>query len=120
MLSQTEATYIASHFNVYDHNWMFYEELLGEAFFDRDVLSYCDGSAIYLAAFSLRSPGHCFERQKILDYASSASEHFKGTNVRLINIWGQFEDLPEKFGEYSLCRQSDYYANMFDSIFNVN
>ena len=88
-------------------------------------MSYCDGSGLYLAAFALKEPGFIFNPQKIIEYLGQAIEYFSGGKIVFINIWGQFNDLPEYFTsvdgrEFYLSQQSDYYDDMFDSIFDVS
>jgi hypothetical protein len=125
MLSPDQSDYVAAHFNVYEHNWPFYEELLGESLLLNDILSYCDGSGLYLASFALKEPGFIFDPKRIVEYADQAIEYFSGSKIAFINIWGQFNDLPTNFKsmngqELYLSKQSDYYVDMFDSIFDIN
>jgi hypothetical protein len=125
MLSSDQSTYVAAHFNVYEHNWPFYEELLGESLLLEDVIAYCDGAGLYLAAFALKEPGFIFEPEVIVDYIGQALNYFAGGKILFINVWGQFFDLPKQLKssrncDFFLCEQSDYYEDMFDSIFDVS
>jgi hypothetical protein len=124
MLSSDQSAYVASRFNVYDHNWAFYEELLGESFLLENVLSYCDGAGLYLAAFSLSKAGQIFESNQVIEYLNRAFDCLRGGEPNFINIWGRFQDLPNRLAfpsgaEFHLLDQSEYYSDMFDSIFDV-
>lgn len=124
MLTPSEAARISSHFNIYEHNWQFYQELLGEAVLLDDVLAYCDGSGLYLSAFPLSDARASLTAPQVLDALQAAFRRFPEAGIAFINIWGRFEDLPagcssEDGTDYVLAEQSDYYEAMFETIFDV-
>jgi hypothetical protein len=124
MLTAEQDRFIAKNFNIYEHNWKFYEALLGEANLVDDTLCYCDGSGLYLAAFSLEKPYREFSDDEISKRLASAIQKYPRADISFINIWGQFKQLARNFavgasGDLYLCEQSEYFETGFETIFNV-
>jgi hypothetical protein len=125
MLTSEEAQHVYSNFNIYDQNWQFYENILGECNLLDDALCYCDGTGLYLAAFSLKTPGKQFTWHQIKANLTRAFELYKSSEIRFINIWGQFDDvpctceLPSSQTSFALCQQSNY-TDFFDTIFDLD
>ncbi len=124
MISQEEAAYITERFSVYEHNWSLYSRILGTPALVDDMLCYCDGMAVYVAAFPLSRPGAELSSEEAVALIEGAIKRFPRATIGLINIWGRFSDLPLKssFGEsreFNLISQSEYYLEGFDSVFDV-
>ena len=125
MISQDQANFVAEHFNIFEHNWSFYEDVLGESCLLGDILAYCDGAGIYLPAFSLRSSGYEFTAGEIAHFVEQAFQHFSQVQpTRFIDVWGQFCDLPPVYRsqdgrQYTLYVQTAYQEESFDSIFDL-
>jgi len=125
MLSSEDQDIIKKNFNIYEHNWRYYEEFLGEALLLDDVVVYSDGRGIFFPAFSLSRPGYEFTYTEIADYIKRACDSFKNCRMEFVDLWGQFGTLPAKYAMpdgqiFSLLSQSDYHEDGFESVFDLH
>lgn len=122
MLTAGDVKFVADRFNIYDHNWRFYRDLLGDVVLVEDVLAYCDGAGLYLAAFSLERPGAAYQGEEIAALIIAAARRFPGRQIRFVNVWGRFEDPPTDLTletPLTLHEMSDYFETAFDTVFDL-
>jgi hypothetical protein len=122
MIDQAEDEIVGRFFSIYDHNWRFYEELLGQAVLVGDALAYCDGCGLYLAAFNLGPEPKTYTATEVFDLIERAFKAQRQPKLRFVNIWGRFEDLPPQVSlgpTMGRVEQSEYFEGIFDSIFDL-
>lgn len=86
MLSPKEIQYIDQSYGIYDHDWRFYAEFLGEPFLCDDCLVYFDGSILSICAFPLHNCAASVQDIAIL----AMLEKFPAIQaVRGLAIWGR-------------------------------
>ncbi len=93
MLAKKDIEYVHDHFGVYDHDWRWYANFLGEPYFIGDTIVYFDGMTIYACAFSLRNLKLETPIERICHLLSSNAV-FQG--AKGIDIWGRFLEPPEE------------------------
>lgn len=109
MLDNNESIIAADGFAVYDHDWQYFAEFLGEPFLINNHLIYFDGRIAYLCSFVLGDP---HKECQFKDLESLARiDNFK--NALLLNFWGRFSDPPDLIfiggHEYNIVQESKYY-----------
>lgn len=78
---------LKGRYAVFDHNWRYYSEFLGEPYHVGDFLLYFDGTVLYICAFRLGQPEvPCTLAELSLLLHSRAAF----ASARLVNVWGNF------------------------------
>ncbi|MEJ0061753.1 MAG: hypothetical protein WDO70_00745 [Alphaproteobacteria bacterium] len=91
MLTAAQIDDIDHAFGVYDHDWRYYAEFLGEPFLLGDCLAYFDGALLYYCAFPLSDCRKPVGRDQVL---RSVEDFPFRRATRGFDIWGRYEDLP--------------------------
>ena len=93
MLTPSQIEYADRSFGIYDHDWRYYSEFIGEPFLYNDCLHYFDGSILFCCAFPLSNP-----RKKITfaDFEREYASFPYIENVRGVVFWGECPDSPDQ------------------------
>lgn len=115
MLAKENIEYVRDNFGIYDHDWRWYANFLGEPYLIGDNIVYFDGTVIYVCAFSLKDLQSEIAIEKIGHLLSSNTAFQSASGI---DIWGRFPVPPEEiqiwdkiFKQYSF---ADYQANNRD------
>ncbi len=121
MLGKSQRELVYEKFGVYDHNWIFFSENLGEPFLLSDILAYFDGLVLYLCAFSLDDIYKEFTCDDLLRLVEEKDE-FKSAVI--IDIWGNISFSNKSYylnkQELFILKYSEKKAHLHDSIINID
>ena len=95
MLTEVDIARINAEFGVYDHDWRFFSEFLGEPFLLENYLAYFDGLILYLCAFRL---GGCWRELRADELQSLVNDFEFAEDVQAINVWGVYQEVPRALG----------------------
>lgn len=116
MLDQLSQEFVNSNFKVYDHNWRFYKDFLGEPFLVEDVLTYFDGEILYICAFSLENIQLKTSVEKVLAKLNTFIDTDK---IKVIDIWGNIDTNSHFFEPEKILDYTPSNDCMFDCILDV-
>jgi hypothetical protein len=77
--------YISNHIGVYDHDWRFYANFLGEPYLIDDTLVYFDGMIVYICAFHLKDIWAEYQPRALEAILSSPAF----SDARGVDAWGR-------------------------------
>lgn len=117
MLDQLSKEYVERNFKLYDQNWLFYKNFLGEPFLIDDILVYFDGDILYVCAFSLID----LSRKINLDNLMPKIEQIIPIEkIKVIDIWGNIDSNSVFFKDEKIIDYTPVSDGMYDCIINVN
>lgn len=113
MLSSTQENYIYRSAYLYDHDWQFWSEFLGEPFLIDDCFAFFDGEILSICTFSLSDPSYEAHLQDIERILKSAPQFAAATGLRL---WGRLRfGRDTKIAQHYRCIEwFDYYESDCD------
>jgi|GEM_PF-4504683 hypothetical protein len=91
MLSPEQIKYADAAYSIYDHDWRFYSEFIGEPFLCGDCLAYFDGTVLSFCAFPL---GDCARKVEGGDLLKTVENFPYAQNLRGLEVWGRYDPLP--------------------------
>jgi hypothetical protein len=120
MLAQDQIEIISKGFGVYDHDWRFYAEFLGEPYFINDVLVYFDGEIVFICAFPV---GDVWREMSVEEIEAILNSKGEFQRAKGVDVWGRLSNMSEELrvGSGSLAQSArfDYDPHYFDVAISV-
>lgn len=117
MLDELSQKYIEKNFYVYDQNWMFYQNFLGEPFLLEDVILYFDGEILFICAFHLSDINKKINLDLIMN---QIGDIISLEEIKMVDIWGVIDHNSKFITNERVIDYSPPIKRMSDCVINID